>query len=197
METWNRAAAAHSRGSGVPAPPPPPARHRRGAAPPPAGAPLGRISRLQRPGPQLSGFRASRRALPGEAAPEAAAAAPAMWDPRAARCVAARETRGAPPARRAPRLFPAGSGGARGLATPERSSPWAPRSSKVRSGPVARARARGAASRPRGTASRPRGTRARAATGLRLRAACPVPTPAPKLRLPGPPPTSRAGPRCR
>lgn len=72
-----------------------------------------------------------------------------MWDPRAARCVVARETRGAPPACRAPRFFPAGSGDARGLATPEAeaklSSPWAPRSSKGRSGPVAGGCARGAA----------------------------------------------------
>ncbi|XP_034518151.1 uncharacterized protein LOC117802654 isoform X3 [Ailuropoda melanoleuca] len=51
-------------------------------------------------------------------------------------------------------------------------------------------RARGGRLRP----SRPRGTRARAATGLRRRAACLVPTRGPKLRIPGPPPTSRSGP---
>ncbi|KAJ8782666.1 hypothetical protein J1605_009985 [Eschrichtius robustus] len=42
-----------------------------------------------------------------------------MWDSRATRCVAAREVRGAPPAFRAPRLFPEGGGPALGPATPE------------------------------------------------------------------------------
>lgn len=159
METWNRAAAAHSRGAGVPAPPPPrqarEPRHRQ-QGPRAAAAPAAPAARAQG-----RGFRASSppaAPCPREAAPEAAAAAPAMWDPRAARCVAARGTRGAPPACRAPRLFPAGRGGVRGPATPEaaaeRSSPWAPRappapraprSSSCRPGPVVRGRARGAA----------------------------------------------------
>lgn len=110
------------------------------------------------------------------------------------RCVAAREARGAPPAFRAPRLFPAGSGRAPGLTTPEaaagRAIPVGPALIQVQMGGLLHGIGLGGRLQP----SRLWGTRAGAATGLRRRAACLVPTGVPNLPLPGPPPSSCRGP---